>query len=175
MRGLHHTGIIVSNLERSTGFYLDVLGLELLTEPSPVFDAPELGDALGVPGAALRTVTFRAGDDILELLEYSSPPSPIDVPMPQNTLGAHHVAFHVDDIHAKYDELSAKGVQFLSPPNSIDEGVLAGWRWAYFTDPDGITLELVEVAYARDEDERKAGVESYLAARAARTSESMRG
>jgi catechol 2,3-dioxygenase-like lactoylglutathione lyase family enzyme len=175
MRGVHHTGIIVSDLERSIDFYLDVLGLEMLTEPSSVFDAPELGAALGVPGAALRMVTFRVGDGILELLEYSSPPSPIDVPMPQNALGAHHVAFHVDDIQAKYDDLSAKGVHFLSPPNPIDEGVLAGWRWAYFTDPDGITLELVEVAYARDERERRAGVEAYLAARAARASEPMKG
>jgi catechol 2,3-dioxygenase-like lactoylglutathione lyase family enzyme len=175
MRGLHHTGIIVSDLERSIDFYLDVLGLELLSEPSPVFDAPELGPALGVPGAALRMVTFRVGDGILELLEYTSPSSPIDAPMPQNALGAHHVAFHVDDIQATYDELCAKGVRFLSPPNPIDEGVLAGWRWAYFTDPDGITLELVEVAYARDEDERRAGVDAYLAARAARTPESMKG
>jgi catechol 2,3-dioxygenase-like lactoylglutathione lyase family enzyme len=164
MRGLHHTGIIVSDLERSIDFYLDVLGLEMLTEPSPVFDAPELGEALGVPGAALRMVTFRLGDDTLELLEYSAPPSPIDTPMPQNALGAHHVAFRVDDIQAKYDELVARGVPFLSPPNAIDEGVLAGWRWAYFTDPDGITLELVEVAYSRSE-ERRTNIARYLAER----------
>jgi catechol 2,3-dioxygenase-like lactoylglutathione lyase family enzyme len=175
MRGLHHTGIIVSDLERSIDFYLDVLGLEMLTEPSPVFDDPELGEALGVPGAAIRMVTFRVGDGILELLEYSSPPSPIDAPMPQNALGAQHVAFHVDDCQAKYDELVAKGVHFLSPPNAIDEGILAGWRWAYFTDPDGITLELVEVAYTRAEDERRAGVEAFLGTRAARKPESMKG
>ena len=78
MRGLHHTGIIVSDLERSIGFYAGVLGLEMWTEPSPVFDDPSLGEALGVPGAALRMVTFRVGDGILELLEYSAPPSPVD-------------------------------------------------------------------------------------------------
>jgi catechol 2,3-dioxygenase-like lactoylglutathione lyase family enzyme len=166
MRGLHHAGVIVSDLERSIDFYLDVLGLEMLTEPSPVFDAPELGEALGVPGAALRMVTFRVGDDTLELLEYSAPSSPIDAPLPQNALGAHHVAFQVDDIRATYEDLVARGVRFLSPPNPIDDGVLAGWRWAYFTDPDGITLELVEVAYSRDEGERRAGVDDYLAARA---------
>jgi hypothetical protein len=88
--------------------------------------------------------------------------------MPQNALGSHHVGFRVDDIKAKYEELTAKGVRFLSTPNAIDVGVLAGWRWAYFTDPDGITLELVEVAYARPEEERRAGVQNYLAARAAR-------
>jgi catechol 2,3-dioxygenase-like lactoylglutathione lyase family enzyme len=175
MRGLHHTGIVVSDLDRSIDFYADVLGLEMLTEPSPVFDAPELGEALGVPGAALRMATFRVGGDTLELLEYSAPPSPVDAPLPQNALGAHHVALRVDDIQATYDDLTARGVTFLSPPNAIDEGVLQGWRWAYFTDPDGITLELVEVAYERDEDERRAGVDRYLAARHDRAAQTTKG
>src|SRR5215216_5812587 len=119
MRGVHHTGIIVSDLERSIDFYRDVLGLELLTEPSPVFDDPQLGKGLGVPGAALRIATFAVGDDVVELLEYAAPPSPIDTPMPQNALGSHHVAFHVNDIQARYEELTAKGVRFFSPPNVI--------------------------------------------------------
>jgi catechol 2,3-dioxygenase-like lactoylglutathione lyase family enzyme len=163
MRGLHHTGIIVSDLERSIEFYAGVLGLEMWTEPSPVFDDPSLGEALGVPGAALRMVTFRVGDGILELLEYSAPPSPVDAPLPQNALGSHHVAFRVEDIEATYTELTAKGVRFIAPPQAIDEGVLAGWRWAYFTDPDGITLELVEIAYNRPEEERRAGLEGWRA------------
>jgi extradiol dioxygenase family protein len=95
--------------------------------------------------------------------------------MPQNALGSHHVGFVVDDIQAKYEELTAKGVHFFSSPNAIDEGVLAGWRWAYFTDPDGITLELVEVAYTRPEEERRKGVEDYLAARAGRESQTTEG
>ena len=147
MHGVHHTGIIVSDLERSIDFYHGVLGLEFANEPSPVFDDPALGDAVGVPGAALRQVTLRAGDDQVELLEYLRPPSPISAPMPQHALGAHHVAFRVDDIHAKVQALQARGIEFLSDVNVVDEGVLAGWRWIYFTDPDGITLELVEVAY----------------------------
>ena len=30
--------------------------------------------------------------------------------------------------------------------------MLAGWRWIYFHDPDGITIELVEVAYTTPDD-----------------------
>ena len=170
MRGVHHTGIIISDLERSIDFYRDVLGLELLTEPSPVFDDPQLGKGLGVPGAALRIATFAVGDDVVELLEYAAPPSPIDTPMPQNALGAHHVAFRVDDIAAKVAELEDRGVTFLSPVNRVDEGVLAGWRWVYFRDPDGITLELVEIAYARYE-ERREKIARYLSARDPRPTE----
>jgi catechol 2,3-dioxygenase-like lactoylglutathione lyase family enzyme len=164
MKGIHHTGIIVSDLDRSIGFYHDVLGLPFATEPGPVVDDPELGPKLGVPGAKLRMVAFQVGDDVLELLEYVEPESPITAPVPQNALGAHHVGFHVDDIHAKVDDLAAKGVDFLGDVTAIDDGVLAGWRWVYFKDPDGITLELVEVAYSRSE-ERRANIARYLAER----------
>jgi catechol 2,3-dioxygenase-like lactoylglutathione lyase family enzyme len=170
MRRIHHTGIIVSDLERSIAFYHDLLGLPLASEPSPVVAEPRLGPALGVPGASLRMVTFDVGGDTLELLEYLTPPSPIEAPMPQNALGAHHVAFLVDDIAAKVEQLEAEGVTFLSPVNRVDEGVLAGWRWVYFTDPDGITLELVEIAYARFE-ERRENVAYYLAERTAKPTE----
>jgi catechol 2,3-dioxygenase-like lactoylglutathione lyase family enzyme len=162
MRGVHHTGITVSDLERSIAFYHGVLGLAFDNEPSPVFDDPELGPAVGVPGARLRQVTLKAGDDRVELLEYLAPESPIDSPMPQNALGSHHVAFRVDDIEAKVAELRSKGVEFFSAVNVVDEGVLAGWRWVYFADPDGITLELVEVAYRLD-DERRQGIATYCA------------
>ena len=36
---------------------------------------PDLGPAVGVPGAALRQVSLRLGETTLELLEYKSPPS----------------------------------------------------------------------------------------------------
>jgi len=164
IQGVHHTGIIVSDLERSIDFYHGILGLDFANEPSPVFDDPELGPKVGVPGAALRQVTLKAGDDQVELLEYSAPPSPVDEPVPQNALGAHHVGFRVDDIDGKVRELQEKGVEFLGDVTAVDEGVLAGWRWVYFRDPDGITLELVEVAYTRDAD-RLAGIAAYLEAR----------
>jgi catechol 2,3-dioxygenase-like lactoylglutathione lyase family enzyme len=164
IQGVHHTGIIVSDLERSIDFYHRILGLDFANEPSPVFDDPELGPKVGVPGAALRQVTLKAGNDQVELLEYSAPPSPIGEPVPQNALGAHHIGFLVDDIDRKVRELKDRGVEFLGDVTAVDEGVLAGWRWVYFRDPDGITLELVEVAYTHEAD-RRAGIAAYLEAR----------
>jgi catechol 2,3-dioxygenase-like lactoylglutathione lyase family enzyme len=165
MQGMHHVGITVKDLEASLRFYHDVLGLEFRNEPSPWFDAPELGPAVGVPGAALRQVSLALGDTTLELLEYRTPPSDTAAPLKSNNRGASHVGFLVDDIHAKKAELEAKGVTFYSDVNVVDEGVLAGWRWVYFDDPDGYPLELVEVAYS-NADERREGIAAYLAARA---------
>ena len=87
-----------------------------------------------------------------------------DGPLPSNNLGASHVAFQVDDIQARKAELEAQGIEFFSDVNVVDEGVLAGWRWVYFADPDGYPLELVEVAYY-NADERREGIAEYLAAR----------
>ena len=71
---------------------------------------------------------------------------------------------YVDDIVATKAELESKGVMFLSDVNVVDEGVLAGWRWVYFHDPDRIPVELVQVAYY-NEEERETGIAEYLANR----------
>jgi catechol 2,3-dioxygenase-like lactoylglutathione lyase family enzyme len=166
VKGVHHVGITVADLDRAIDFYHGVLGLGFVNEPSPVFDAPALGPAVGVPGAALRQVSLAIGDTTLELLEYLQPESPIPAPLPQNALGAQHVAIRVDDINATKAELEAKGVEFYSDVNVVDAGVLAGWRWVYFRDPEGNALELVEVAYTRP-DEREHGIRAYLERRRA--------
>lgn len=164
MKGLHHVGITVRDLDASIRFYHDVLGLPFSNEPSPWFEGKELGAAVGVPGAALRQVSLKLGDSTFELLEYRGPRSETAKPLRSNSIGASHVGFLVDDIEAKKAELEAKGIAFYSAVNVVDEGVLAGWRWCYFEDPDGYPLELVQVAYF-DEEERKAGIAAYLASR----------
>src|SRR3954452_9498231 len=164
MKALHHVRITGRDPDGSVRFYHDVLGLEVSNQPSPWFDGPELGPAVGVPGAGLRQVSLLAGDTTLELLEYKSPPSETSGPLRSNNLGASHVAFLVDDIEATKAELEAKGISFYSDVNVVDEGVLAGWRWVYFEDPDGYPLELVQVAYYNDE-ERREGIAAYLDSR----------
>ena len=164
MKGMHHVGITVTDLEASIRFYHDVLGLEFSNEPSPWFDGEALGKAVGVPGGALRQVSLILGDTMLELLEYRSPPSETEAPLKSQSRGASHVAFLVADIEVAKAELEAKGIEFYGSVNVVDEGVLAGWRWVYFDDPDGYPLELVEVAYYNAED-RRAGIAAYLASR----------
>ena len=68
--------------------------------------------------------------------------------------------------HVKKAELETKGVKFYSDVNVVDEGPLAGWRWVYFSDPDGLALELVQVAYYLKEQREDASAE-YLRTRPA--------
>jgi catechol 2,3-dioxygenase-like lactoylglutathione lyase family enzyme len=107
-------------------------------------------------------VNLTTGDGVLELLEYGNRPDGDDTVPPQNRLGSSHVGLRVDDIAATVADLESKGVVFLSPPNVVDEGTLAGWRWNYFLDPDGYTIELVEEAYTTDHTE---AIATYLAER----------
>jgi extradiol dioxygenase family protein len=74
------------------------------------------------------------------------------------------VCFKVDNVRAKKAELEAKGVRFYSDVNVVDDGPLAGWRWVYFSDPDGLALELVEIAYYLAE-QREASSAEYLRTR----------
>jgi catechol 2,3-dioxygenase-like lactoylglutathione lyase family enzyme len=160
--GIHHTGIIVRDLDRSIYFYHDLLGATFVSEPSPWFDGPELARGVGVPGARLRQVNLSFGGATLELLEYAGRPASDTQPAPQNRLGSMHVGLRVADIVATKAHLEAEGVHFLSDVNVVDEGTLAGWRWVYFHDPDGITLELVEEAYRKPHE---AAIAAYLAGR----------
>jgi catechol 2,3-dioxygenase-like lactoylglutathione lyase family enzyme len=162
VKAIHHVGITVPDLDLGIEFYNGVLGLEFADPPSPVFDNPELGPAVGVPGANLRQVNLRLGPTIAELLEYTAPEPPYERPVPAHADGAAHLAFQVDDVAANKAELEAAGVEFQGEVNVVDDGVLAGWRWVYFRDPFGILLELVEVAY-RDSDAAQRGIAEYLA------------
>jgi glyoxylase I family protein len=161
---IHHVGLIVKNLDRSIYFYHDILGLKFSNEPTGWFEGPALEVGVGVEGARLRQVTFWVDDQTnMELLEYSN--REVDNPIPpNNALGAAHVCFKVPDIHAARAYLESHGVTFYSDVNVVDEGPLAGWRWCYFSDPDGLALELVEVAYY-DKDLRDAQAAEYLRTR----------
>ena len=164
---IHHVGLIVKDLDRSIYFYHDIMGLKFQNEPTPWFEGPELEKGVNVPGATLRQVSLWVDKtSTLELIEYGNRPADNKKAVPNNYLGAAHVCFNVNDIHATKKELESKGVTFYSEVNVVDSGPLAGWRWCYFSDPDGLALELIQWDYYHKE-EREAASELYLKSRPA--------
>lgn len=147
--GILHTGLTVSDLDRSVAFYRDLLGLELITRWDS--SQPYLRAVVGYPDAELRIALLRlpgpagAAGHHIELLEYRRPRGTRG---DANTYhpGNGHVAFMVDDLDAIHRELEARGVRFKSAPVDITHGRNAGARAVYFFDPDDITLEMIQPA-----------------------------
>jgi catechol 2,3-dioxygenase-like lactoylglutathione lyase family enzyme len=139
--GFNHVGFTVSNLEQSLEFYRTMFGLE------PEFIAsgngPQLSAGVGVPDARLRFAFLRLDTSVIELLEYDNDRE--ETFSRRNCdVGSAHVCVDVADIDASYADLASKGAAFLSPPVRIAEGPLAGCAFAYFPDPDGITVEIFQ-------------------------------
>lgn len=147
--GILHTGLTVSDLDRSIAFYRDLLGLELIAQWDS--SRPYLRTVVGYPDAELRIALLRlpgpagsAGHHI-ELLEYRRPRGTRGDPNTYHP-GNGHVAFMVDDLEAIYTALKDRGVRFKSAPVDITHGRNAGGRAVYFFDPDDITLEMIQPA-----------------------------
>lgn len=147
--GVLHTGLTVSDLDRSIAFYRDLLGLELVRQWDSA--QPYLRTIVGFPDAELRLAMLRVpGPDdstsgLIELLEYRVPRGRRGDPG-TNHPGNVHVCFVVDDLDAVHEALSAKGVRFKSKPVAIDHGPNAGGKAVYLWDPDDITLEMIQPA-----------------------------
>jgi catechol 2,3-dioxygenase-like lactoylglutathione lyase family enzyme len=145
-----HTGLTVSDLDRSIAFYRDLLGLELVTQWDSA--QPYLRTIVGYPDAELRIALLRVPSSStgvsghhVELLQYRSPRGTrgdAGTYIPGNA----HIAFMVEDLDAAYAELSAKGVRFKSAPVEINHGRNRGGKAVYLFDPDDITLEFIQPA-----------------------------
>jgi lactoylglutathione lyase len=137
----NHFNFTVSDMDRALGFWRDLLGLEVLHDW--VSDAGYLAEITGYPGVRLRLAFLRLPGTSaqLELIQYLAPAGEPRA-QPTHLAGAGHVCFDVPDIHAAYQELSARGVRFKSAPVEITSVANKGAWCVYLVDPDGITLEL---------------------------------
>jgi catechol 2,3-dioxygenase-like lactoylglutathione lyase family enzyme len=139
-----HTGITVSNLERSVAFWRDVLGFE------PSHTAHQTGklaqEITGVAGAEIKLAVLKApGGYKIELLEYLAPPDrekhadlrPCDV-------GSIHIALLVDKLDGVLSAIEASGWKAAGKPQILKSGPNAGKRVVYVRDPDGTTIEFMQ-------------------------------
>ena len=143
IQGVHHTCITVSDMQQSIVFYRDLLGLELVMIEESERSGDDRSEGLGVPKAKVKLAILRTADAQIELIEYvTAQGRPYD--RCNNDVGAMHIAFQVDDVDAVYQRLLDHGVRFTAPPATIPAGPMAGWRWTYLFDPDGVSLEILQ-------------------------------
>lgn len=124
--GLHHITLISSNMERTTRFYTETLGLRLIKQ-TVNFDDPSakhfyFGDGVGTPGT------------VITYFEWAH------LPAGEPGVGlTHHFAFAVEDDEALarwWVRLRHRGVEVTNPrPRRYFTSI-------YFRDPDGVILEI---------------------------------
>ena len=142
IHAVDHTGITVSNLERSLAFWRDVLGFELSHRPHQTGELAS--EITGVPGAEISIAVLKGYGHKVELLEYSAPPDRKHVAIRPCDVGSVHVALVVDSLDAVLATTVASGWNAAGRPQTLTAGPNAGKRVVYVRDPDGTTIEFMQ-------------------------------
>lgn len=125
MKSIHHVAIICSDYEASKKFYTEILGLEIVAEH---YRAERQSYKLNL----------KLGDHYaIELFSFPKPPRRTSRP---EAAGLRHLAFRVDNLNEMIHLLNEKGV--ATEPIRVDE--YTAKRFTFFSDPDGLPLELYE-------------------------------
>jgi len=128
MTRLDHIGIAVKSLE-ATKIY-ETLGLAVQHSEH-------------VPTQKVNTAFLAAGDSNLELLEPSSPDSPIAKFIEKRGEGIHHICLRVENIDAHLERLKAEGYRLV---NEAPVPGAHGCRVAFLhpSAGNGVLIELSE-------------------------------
>jgi methylmalonyl-CoA epimerase len=131
---LDHIGIAVSDLPGALAFYRDALGLEI--------QAPE-----EVASEHVRARFIATGQSSLELLEATTPDSPIAHFVEKRGPGLHHITLRVEDIYAALAQLKAHGVRLVDQqPRPGAEGALVAF--VHPSSAQGVLVELKQAFVA---------------------------
>jgi glyoxylase I family protein len=123
IKALDHVAVITTDVERAAAFYTGLLGfhetarLETTHSGTIIF--------VGLNGAQV------------ELFGSGEPRHPDEA---SRRVGYAHITLLVDDVDAEYDRLKAAGVEFYMDPTTAESGL----RLAFFRDPDGNPIELLQ-------------------------------
>lgn len=146
MKGGHHFGITVPNMNEAVKFFVDVVGCEASIELGAFKFADDwMNVHLNVdPRAEIKNFQMvRCGHGSnLEIFEYGAPRQ-AKAPPKNSDIGGHHMAFYVDDMDKAVAYLKSKGVRTLGKPSTFTEGPAKGLTWMYFLAPWGLQLEIV--------------------------------
>ncbi|MEJ2007281.1 MAG: methylmalonyl-CoA epimerase [Acidobacteriota bacterium] len=125
---IHHLGVAVESLEKAVPVF------ELLLGHPP--DSKE-----EVEDQKVRVAVFRVGESRIELLEATSPESPIARFINKRGPGIHHLTLAVDDLQGTLNDLERRGLRLID--RSPREG--AGGESIAFLHPSSTASVLIEL------------------------------
>ena len=122
---IHHVAVICSDYEQSKQFYTEVLGLKIVSEHYRENRQSWKADC------------WLGDTYVVELFSFHNPPARPSYP---EAAGLRHLAFEVDNLAAAVCELDSKGVKH----ETIRTDEYTGKQFVFFSDPDGLPIELYE-------------------------------
>jgi methylmalonyl-CoA/ethylmalonyl-CoA epimerase len=128
VRGIHHLGVAVTDLDEAIATYERLFGARL-EHRAPIAEQ-------GVEAASMLVGSSR-----IELLTPTGDDTPVGRFLAKRGPGMHHVALGVDDLLAALQELEAAGAQLVDP---VPRRGLFGVEFA-FVHPDSVHGVLTEV------------------------------
>lgn len=143
IKAVDHTSYAVADVAKGVEFWTHALGFRVISNGP--WRSPELGRAVGVPGADMIIAILAGHGHVIEFNEYHNPRGRADLPAPNDNL-ASHLAFRVDDIEGTAAALVKAGATMLGSVEYLpdDPNDLC---WAvYMRDPNGVMFELIEPA-----------------------------
>ena len=108
---IEHIGIAVKDLQEAIQFYEKTFGLKC-------YAVEEVRDQ------KVKTAFFKVGQTKIELLESTEPDGPIGKFLEKKGQGVHHIAFAVNGLQERLEELEQKEVQLIDrSPRKGAEGL----------------------------------------------------
>ena len=131
--GIEHIAIAVSDVEKSSSFWRDIIGLTLKGREE-------------VNSQGVITDIYPAVNGKIELLMEKNPNSPISNFLKKRGPGLHHICFEVDNIDKALEELNEKNIKVIG--STIFVGA-EGYK-ILFIHPSSTGGVLVELAQKKD-------------------------
>ena len=140
IKGVRHTGIVVTEIENAIKFWVNLLGFKVVIDQ--IEEGEFIDKLLGLKNVAVRTVKLAAQDgSLVELLHFISHKSlPTWDGNPYKT-GLTHIAFNVADISNVVSILEQNG---YSQVNRYQKSLSGKVLVCYVKGFEGLLLELVE-------------------------------
>jgi methylmalonyl-CoA/ethylmalonyl-CoA epimerase len=123
-------GIAVKDIAASNEIFSALLGVKPYKEER-------------VESENVITSFFQVGESKIELLQASSPDSPIAKFIEKKSEGIHHIAFDVEDIYAEMSRLKAEGFEILNevPKKGADRKIVV---FLHPKSTNGVLVELCQ-------------------------------
>jgi glyoxylase I family protein len=138
IRGIHHIGIHVHDMERMIRFYQEAFGFELVGEPFGWEKEPLLDQIVDLPNSVARGAMLRSGTVYFEIFQYSAPGPDVTKPLRASDKGYTHMCIDTTDIAADFPKLEAAGMTFKGR-DFVDMGHV---KTLYGYDPEGNLIEI---------------------------------